>query len=325
MCPETLTLPLETRNPPRWVPPFAKFLAVGTFCVVVAGGAVTSTRSGLADLHWPSFEGNLLPSPSEMMADRGKFYEHGHRMLAGTMVALTWVFALSLWKIRDPRLWLRRLSLAAGVVGLIPVLLGGLTVLRLTPPGVSIIHVLAAALFLSFNTSLAVVTGRRWASASAELGDNHPRMTSEESSWLRNAAIFCTLAVYLQIFFGAVLRQTNQGDVLHILWAFAVFTGIVLLSARVLGRHWELAGLLRPSMALLSLVVVQFLLGVMAYMVRPSEAKAPGSGLYEIVASSHQALGDLLLAASVVLSLRVLRLRHLLESSREPGPAWGAA
>src|SRR5262245_54357355 len=124
MAPETLTLPLETKSPLPWVAPFAKFLAVGTFCVVAAGGAVTSTRSGLADLNWPSFEGNLLPSPSEMMANRGKFYEHGHRMIAGSMVLLTWAFAVLVSVRQDPRRWLRRLSLAAGVVGLIPALLG---------------------------------------------------------------------------------------------------------------------------------------------------------------------------------------------------------
>ena len=272
---ETLTLPLAERSPQRWVAPFATFLAVGTFCVVVAGGAVTSTRSGLADLNWPLFEGNLLPSPSEMMANRGKFYEHGHRMIAGTMVVLTWVFALSLWKARDPRRWLKRLAVGAGLVGLIPALLGGLTVLSLTPPGISIIHVLAAMLFLSFNTSLAVVTGKHWEGAEAELG-SQPRLTGKDASWLASASIFCTLALYLQILFGAVLRQTHTGDVQHILWAFGLFTGVVLLSARVLGRHSEIAGLLRPGMALLILVLLQVFLGVVTYVARPNEAKAPG-------------------------------------------------
>jgi heme A synthase len=321
---ETLTLPPETKSPLPWVAPFAKLLAVGTFCVVVAGGAVTSTRSGLADLNWPSFEGNLLPSPAVMMADRGKFYEHGHRLIAGTMVLLTWVFAILVSMRQDPRRWLRRLSVAAGLVGLVPALLGGLTVLRLTPPGVSVIHVLAAVLFLCFNVSLAVVTGKRWASAGAELGDP-PRLTGEDAAWLRNAAVFCALAIYVQVLLGAILRQTHTGDVLHIFWAFSVFTAIILLSGRVLGRHSGLASLLRPSMGLLCLVVLQFLFGVMTYIVRPGEAKAPGSGLYETVASCHQALGALLMAISVVLALRVLRFRRLLGQADETSPAWGAA
>ena len=68
------TTPLVSRGEagaalPGWIRVYAKLLALWTYCVVVAGGIVTSTGSGLADRHWPSFDGRLLPS-LEAMAEK---------------------------------------------------------------------------------------------------------------------------------------------------------------------------------------------------------------------------------------------------------------
>ena len=61
---------------------FAFFTACATFCLVIAGGLVTSTGSGLAVPDWPLSYGQVMPP---MVG--GIFYEHGHRMVA-TFVGL---------------------------------------------------------------------------------------------------------------------------------------------------------------------------------------------------------------------------------------------
>jgi len=163
--------------------------------------------------------------------------------------------------------------------------------------------------FLALNTSSAVVLGRRWREAPADL--ERVGLSQEEASVLARSAIFLAVAIYAQIILGAVPRHLHAGVEPHILWAFAVFTAVVLLAARVMSRHSGLAGVFRPSAVLLLLVVLQFFLGFTAFVVRPGEAKAPGSGLYEVIASAHQASGALMLVASVMLAVRAVRFRRL--------------
>jgi cytochrome c oxidase assembly protein subunit 15 len=293
---------------PRGISLSAGLLAAWTFFVVAAGSAVTSTRSGMADPHWPTFGGRLLPSVSEMAENRGLFFEHGHRFVAGLAVLLTWVLAAVIWArgAGGPARWL---ALAAAVAGIAPAVLGGLTVRMRLPPQVSILHVAAAMAFLALNTSVAAVLGRRWRDAPADL--ERAGMSPEDASFLARGASFLAAAVYAQIILGAVPRHLHAGVEAHILWAFAVFTAVVLLAARAISRHSRLAGIFRPAAALLFLVVMQFFLGFTAFLTRPGEAKAPGSGLFEVAASAHQAAGALMLAASVVLAVRAARLRRL--------------
>src|SRR5262245_20468427 len=73
----------------RWLGPLAKLVAVWALLVIVAGGLVTSTRSGDADPAWPTFGGSLVPSLEKMLQDVKLFLEHNHRTLAATLGFLT--------------------------------------------------------------------------------------------------------------------------------------------------------------------------------------------------------------------------------------------
>src|ERR1700730_4331426 len=112
--------------------------AVGTACatlvLIVAGGLVTSTESGLSVPDWPLSYGRLMPP---MVG--GVFYEHGHRMVATAVGLLTVVLAI--WRRRPaPRAWVRRLGCAALAAVLAQVGLGGLTVIFLLPTAISVAH-----------------------------------------------------------------------------------------------------------------------------------------------------------------------------------------
>src|SRR5438093_4990523 len=80
---------------------FACLTAVATFFLIIAGGLVTSTGSGLAVPDWPLSFGMLFPP---MVG--GIFYEHGHRMVAGTVALMTLVLAAWLAR-KEPRRWVR--------------------------------------------------------------------------------------------------------------------------------------------------------------------------------------------------------------------------
>jgi heme A synthase len=301
----------------------AKVVAVGAYIVVVWGMTVVSTRSGLADEGWPLFSGRLLPSVTEMSQDRGKFYEHGHRAIAGTLGILTIALAIALGPL-EPRRWVRRLGIGAAIVVVVLAGLGGATVLLKLPAEVSILHVSIALFFASLTTTLAIVTGRGWQEAEHELATSKG-LVAEDARWLHLGALLTLVSIYLQAILGAVPRHLYHGAIPHIIGAFVVFTAVVMVSTRVLGRHAHLNRLLGPSMLLLALVVVQFFLGFTAFIVRPEVAKAPGTSLYELSSASHAAVGALMVIAAVIVYLRAARFAHLVKASAPAAPEGGAA
>ena len=65
-----------------WLHRFTIILASSTLLLLVVGGLVTSTESGLAVPDWPNTYGYFMFSfPLSQMVG-GIFYEHGHRLIA---------------------------------------------------------------------------------------------------------------------------------------------------------------------------------------------------------------------------------------------------
>src|ERR1044071_1300399 len=100
---------------------FAILVVCATFCLIIAGALVTSHDAGLATPDWPLSNGQLFP---KMVGNL--FWEHGHRIVATTVGALT-IALLIYILVKEKRSWVRKL----GVVALLGVvaqgLLGGLT------------------------------------------------------------------------------------------------------------------------------------------------------------------------------------------------------
>src|SRR5207248_11573303 len=59
-----------------WLHRYLRFLVFATFCLITAGGLVTSNDYGLAVPDWPKSYGVWMP---QMIG--GVIYEHGHRMI----------------------------------------------------------------------------------------------------------------------------------------------------------------------------------------------------------------------------------------------------
>src|SRR6476659_7973650 len=118
---------------------FSKFLVACTVILILAGSLVTSHDAGLSVPDWPTSYGwSMFTFPPSMWV-ANILYEHGHRLIASGVGALTIALVIWLWAADTPR-WLRWLGVAALSAVIAQGLLGGLTVLFFLPPAVSTAH-----------------------------------------------------------------------------------------------------------------------------------------------------------------------------------------
>ncbi len=133
----------------------------------------------------------------------GILYEHGHRMIATFVGLLTIILAIWLWK-KDERRWLKILGIVALGAVITQGLLGGLTVIFLLPTAISVSHATLAQTFFAIVASIALFTSQWWQS-------DYPRLTSDDSMATLRLSLFTTLAVYIQLILGALMRHTGSG------------------------------------------------------------------------------------------------------------------
>jgi heme a synthase len=185
---------------PRWLRRFTKLVAASTLFLIFAGAMVTSTGSGLAVPDWPNTYGWFMFSfPLSKMVG-GIFYEHGHRMIASIVGFLTVVQAIWL-HLREPKRHVRILGwLALGAV-LVQGLLGGLTVLFLLPPAISIAHAGLAEVFFCINVAIAFFTSRFFMSVKR----------LEKADAPAGASTALLVLVFAQILLGALMRHLGAG------------------------------------------------------------------------------------------------------------------
>ena len=296
-----------------WLHRYACLLVVATFLLVVAGGMVTSTNSGLSVPDWPTTYGHQMFSfPLSGMVG-GIFYEHGHRLIASVVGLLTIGLTVWLW-IREPRRWVRWLGVAALAAVVLQGVLGGLTVLYLLPDAVSISHAGLAQIFFLLTVTIALVTSGGW---------RQPAAPPVNDQALRRRTALLTAAVYVQILIGATMRHTGGGLAIpdfplsygHLVppfWTtdiaihFAHRVGalvVTLLAVAAVGHIWRRhrgrPQLRRNAWLLVLLVVTQVSLGALVVL----------TGKQPVINTLHVATGALVLAASLVVMLRSFRLR----------------
>jgi cytochrome c oxidase assembly protein subunit 15 len=126
--------------------------------------------------------------------------EHGHRMIASGVGFLTLILAF--WTAHaEARAGVRRLAWAALAAVIVQGVLGGLTVLFMLPPAISVAHACLAQTFLCIVIALAYTLSRGWLAA--------PRSV-EDPARLRPAAVVACAIVYCQLALGAVMRHLDR-------------------------------------------------------------------------------------------------------------------
>ncbi len=288
-----------TVNPQPWLHRFACFLASATFLLLVAGASVTSHRAGLSVPDWPTTYGQFMFSFPASKWVGNIFYEHGHRLIASVVGMLTVVLAL--WLVRvEPRRWVRRLGITAVAAVIAQGILGGLTVKLMLPPVVSIAHACLAEAFFCVTVALALVTSETWRQPTHPPGGSDVRLA-------QRLALASTIAVYVQIILGAAIRHREWGVFAHMLGAVAVF-GCVMSTLCVVLFTAKPPGFLRLAVVLLGMVTVQITLGLITLMVHvPKNAVDQLSTVQVLVPTVHLALGALVLATSLVMTLKAFR------------------
>jgi cytochrome c oxidase assembly protein subunit 15 len=263
--------------------------AAATGVLIVFGGLVTNTGAALAVPDWPTtFGHSMFMFPWSQMVG-GVFYEHSHRLLGSVVGLLTVALAAALWP-RGGRL--RALGIVAVVAVIAQGVVGGLRVVLLTD-GLAMVHGPLAQGFFALVVAIALITSERMAQPAPALDGG-----------TRGLTLAAALLVYLQIVFGALLTHAGRID-LHLVGALAVFALVPVVTARL--RRTGDAVAAPAARALLLLLAAQLLLGVGAYLVRFSAIWIPGGQVTMLALPvAHRLTGGLILAAGVILAVRVM-------------------
>ena len=278
-----------------WLSRYTKLLVAMTFLLIVAGGLVTSTQSGLSVPDWPLSYGRLMPP---MVG--GIRYEHTHRMIASLVGIMT--FVLMFWLgFKEKRSWLRWAGIGAFAAVVAQGILGGLTVIYLLPAPISILHACLAQTFFAFVVSLAFFTSREWVSSGA---------STLQVSELKQPLFMMIALVYAQLILGATLRHTTNHAIVisHIVTGFLVLIHSMVIMIRIVKNFESEKKLVYPSVVLGILTLAQLSLGMGAfiYIFMLGETLQPQAGKIFFV-TAHQTLGALILATGAFLLLRVYR------------------
>jgi heme a synthase len=305
-----------------WLHRYSIFVAASTVLLIVAGGLVTSTGSGLSVPDWPTSYGwNMFTFPMKHMVG-GIFYEHGHRLIASGVGFLTIALAFWVWKV-EPRRWMRVLGFMALGAVCLQGLLGGITVLYFLPTAISTAHAGLAQIFFCLTIAIALFTSRGWL---------EPRYEPVDDRMLRFTAAAATVCIYLQILAGATMRHSDAGLAIpdfplvfggiippewtpqiaihfaHRVGALIVTFAIAATVGHVMYHHSRRPELRTPAVMLASLVLAQVTLGGFVIWSQKNVA----------INTAHVVVGALTLATSLVLTLRSQQVRF---NSRAAVPA----
>src|SRR2546423_297206 len=203
---------------------YAVFLAVCTFCLLIAGALVTSNEAALSVPDWPLSYGTLTPP---MVG--GIRYEHTHRIIAAIVGLLTIGLAILLWR-KDSRSGVRNLGLAAIAVVVGQGVLGGLTVLLYLHYGMPVAHASLAQIFFGIIVSIAMFTSRWWTSDILPLEDRG-------SPSIHTLATLNATVIFLQVVLGAGFRHRDIPVWPHVVGAMVVL-GTVTWTAVALRKRF---------------------------------------------------------------------------------------
>lgn len=300
------------RQASDWLAMFGRVAALAIVPLLLSGGAVTSTESGLAVRDWPRTSGwNMLLYPIGLMTQPRIFLEHSHRLF-GAMVGLTTLTLMVYTLVAERRARMKRLAVVIFLLVCVQGVIGGIRVTE-TNQAFALVHGVTAQVVFGLVVALAAFlspTFKAPAQAGAASGDRR----------LRILATGLLHSLLMQLVLGAAFRHLGHP---HMVYAHAAFSLVVVVFAVAggfagvaRGAAGDAIGLIlaRTGRWIVGVVAVQFLLGwvtLWAVLSAPERgpvprahelATAPPVPVHEaMIATAHQANGALLLALAVLL------------------------
>ena len=286
---------------------------VTTFVIAIVllawGAFVTSINAGLAVPDWPSSFDSYDPfNPwPNWWTVTPVLAEHGHRLLGALIGMLTVVLGIWTW-LADDRVWLRRLAIGAILLVITQGVLGGLRVVWVSL-NLAVVHALVAQLFFALLVSMALFVSKSW--RTPEAGTFNTRHAEGLSPLL----VLAPAAVYIQIFFGALLRHPGTGldpllAGLHFGWAFVATSFVVVFWTRSRASFTRQSTGRRMANTMLGVLIVQVSIGLFAYLVLLDETGTIQPSNVQVIANTaHMVIGALLFASTVSTSVLCARYR----------------
>jgi heme A synthase len=257
----------------RWLKSISLTTVLAVFALVVLGGVVRVTESGLGCPDWPLCYGKLFP-PLEFTA----IVEYSHRFVASAIVSpLILITCGTVWFAYRKERWLTIPAALAVVLLVIQALLGGITVLQELPGEIVAVHLAVAEALLACLVLVTVVAFK------GPLAGRLLRSDGQSPDRFPKLALISAGAVYFLILSGSYVTASGataacvtwplcQGDVfprgfpeaIHMGHRYvALIVGVFLLYSVHLGfRGRDRSRDLRLlSMAVAALFVLQIAVG----------------------------------------------------------------
>jgi len=259
---------------------FAALTAAVTLVLILAGGFVTTTRTGDTIPTWPKSWGKM---------EVGWPVEWSHRAAAGIVAVLVTVLAVWLQR-REPRRAVRIVGWAAFGAVLLQALIGGLRIHTVAPVPVAIVHACFGQLVFCAMVATALLVSEVW----------RRTPTDESTAGARTLGIATTGVAFLQLVAGAVTRHTGAALVVHLIGA-----GLVLLFVSLFASRLMMTPLRKGGYVLLAILGVQMVLGIATWVIKAGGfQRSHESSIVDILTiSAHVAVGAALLAASLGVTL----------------------
>lgn len=206
-----LLTPKRTDGYKPWLFIFCIFSLCWITLLLYAGGFTTTTRAGMAFLDWPLSNGSL--NPENWTQDTDMLAEHSHRLLGKIIGILSLTLLYFIW-LRETRVWMRVLSRILVLVVILQGLLGGARVVfdelniqtdnNLTAQSFAVIHACGAMIVLGILVALTLGSSKAWIERKSGLARRVPDS-------IRLWGIASTVAIFLQVLVGAVMRHAEAG------------------------------------------------------------------------------------------------------------------
>ena len=256
-----------------------------TFILIVVGGVVRVTGSGLGCPDWPTCHGYLIPPPG-----REPWIEFSHRLAAGVVsVLVAAILVTALRSYRSDRA-IRLPALAAVGALAAQIALGAVTVVLELPPLIVWIHLGVALVVFAFLVVVAT---------NARLGGGALEMDARRRSRALSLSLASAISIYVLILLGATVVNTGASlacpdwplcrnavipplddplVVVHFTHRFAALAAgvhVLLLAFETRRLRHQSPSLARGAMSLLGLFVAQLAVGGVTALWRlPLELRA---------------------------------------------------